>query len=41
MTESGALTLLGELERDYSSTPYVDQARLAVARVYVESNRAR
>ena len=37
--ESGALALLGELERDYSSTPYVDQARLAFARVYVESNR--
>jgi len=37
--ESGALTLLGELERDYSSTPYIDQARLAFARVYVESNR--
>jgi predicted negative regulator of RcsB-dependent stress response len=37
--ESGALTLLGELERDYSSTPYLDQARLAFARVYVESNR--
>jgi len=37
--ESGASTLLGELERDYSSTPYIDQARLAFARVYVESNR--
>jgi predicted negative regulator of RcsB-dependent stress response len=37
--ESGALTLLGELERDYPSTPYIDQARLAFARVYVESNR--
>jgi predicted negative regulator of RcsB-dependent stress response len=37
--ESGALTLLGQLERDYSSTPYVDQARLAFARVYVESDR--
>jgi len=37
--ESGALTLLGELERDYSSSPYVDQARLAFARVYVETNR--
>jgi predicted negative regulator of RcsB-dependent stress response len=37
--ESGALALLGELERDYSSTPYVDQARLAFARVYVESDR--
>ena len=37
--ESGALTLLGDLERDYASTPYLDQARLAFARVYVESNR--
>jgi predicted negative regulator of RcsB-dependent stress response len=35
---SGALVVLGELERDYSSTPYVDQAKLAAARVYVESN---
>ncbi|MGH8208616.1 MAG: YfgM family protein [Steroidobacteraceae bacterium] len=32
------LVLLGELERDYSSTPYVDQAKLAMARKYVESN---
>ena len=37
--ESGALSALGELEHDYSSTPYVDQAKLAFARVYVESNR--
>jgi predicted negative regulator of RcsB-dependent stress response len=37
--ESGALTLLGDLERAYASTPYIDQARLAFARVYVESNR--
>jgi predicted negative regulator of RcsB-dependent stress response len=37
--ESTAITALGELERNYSSTPYVDQARLAFARVYVESNR--
>jgi predicted negative regulator of RcsB-dependent stress response len=35
---TGALILLADLERDYSSTPYADQARLAVARVYVESN---
>lgn len=28
--------LLGELERDYSSSPYVDQAKLIAARVYVE-----
>lgn len=37
--QSSALPILGELERDYTSTPYVDQARLAVARVYVESNQ--
>jgi predicted negative regulator of RcsB-dependent stress response len=37
--ESAALVALGELEHDYSSTPYVDQAKLAFARVYVESNR--
>jgi predicted negative regulator of RcsB-dependent stress response len=37
--EPSALSALGELERDYSSTPYVDQARLAFARVYVDSNR--
>jgi predicted negative regulator of RcsB-dependent stress response len=36
---SGALVMLGELERDYASTPYVDQAKLAAARVYVESNQ--
>ena len=35
---TGALILLADLERDYSSTPYVDQARLAMARVYVEGN---
>jgi predicted negative regulator of RcsB-dependent stress response len=33
-----ALALLTDLERDYFSTPYLDQARLAVARVYVEDN---
>lgn len=37
--ESTALAALGELERDFSSTPYVDQAKLAFARVYVESDR--
>jgi predicted negative regulator of RcsB-dependent stress response len=37
--QSTALATLGELERDYSSTPYVDQGRLAVARFYVESNQ--
>jgi predicted negative regulator of RcsB-dependent stress response len=35
---SGGLVLVGEIERDYPSTPYVDQAKLAVARVYVESD---
>jgi predicted negative regulator of RcsB-dependent stress response len=31
-----ALVLLGELERDYASSPYTDQARLLAARVYVD-----
>jgi predicted negative regulator of RcsB-dependent stress response len=35
----GAMAILGELERDYSSTPYVDQGKLAAARVYVETNQ--
>jgi predicted negative regulator of RcsB-dependent stress response len=35
---TGALILMSDLERDYSSTPYLDQARLAFARAYVESN---
>jgi predicted negative regulator of RcsB-dependent stress response len=35
---TGALILLADLERDFSSTPYVDQAKLTFARVYVESN---
>ena len=33
-----ALVRLGELERDYPSTPYADQGRLLAARVYVEGN---
>lgn len=33
-----AFVLIGELEREYPSSPYVDQAKLAAARVYVESN---
>ena len=37
--QSGGLAILGDLERDYSSTPYVDQGRLAAARVYVENNQ--
>lgn len=32
-----ALVLLGELEREYSSSPYLEQARLTTARAYVES----
>ena len=35
---TGALMLVSELQRDYPSTPYVDQAHLAMARVYVDSN---
>jgi predicted negative regulator of RcsB-dependent stress response len=35
---SQAFVLIGELERDFSSSPYVDQAKLAAARVYVETN---
>jgi len=31
------LVLLGELERDYASSPYVDQAKLATARFYVDA----
>jgi predicted negative regulator of RcsB-dependent stress response len=32
-----AFVLLGELERDYASSPYVDQAKLLAARVYVDT----
>jgi predicted negative regulator of RcsB-dependent stress response len=32
-----ALVLLGEMERDYSSSAYLDQARLNAARAYVDS----
>ena len=31
-----ALVVLGELERDYGSSPYADQARLLAARVHVD-----
>ena len=31
-----SLVLLGELERDYSGSPYADQARLLAARMYVD-----
>jgi predicted negative regulator of RcsB-dependent stress response len=34
---TNALLTLGELERDYGSTPYVDQAKLTAARAYVDS----
>lgn len=34
---SQALVRLGQLERDYPASPYVDQARLSAARAYVES----
>jgi predicted negative regulator of RcsB-dependent stress response len=33
-----AFVRLGEIERDYPSSPYADQAKLLAARVYVESN---
>jgi len=32
-----AFVLLGELERDYATSPYVDQGRLMAARIYVDS----
>ncbi|HYL01586.1 MAG TPA: tetratricopeptide repeat protein [Steroidobacteraceae bacterium] len=32
-----AFQRLGEIERDYPSSPYADQAKLVAARVYVES----
>ncbi len=34
---SQAFVRLGEIERDYPSSPYADQAKLLAARVYVES----
>ncbi len=33
-----ALQLIDELQRDYAGSPYLDQANLAAARVFVESN---
>jgi len=33
-----AFMRLGELERDYGSSPYADQGKLLAARVYVEGN---
>lgn len=35
---SQALTVLGDLERDYAGSPYTDQAKLLAARVYVDDN---
>jgi predicted negative regulator of RcsB-dependent stress response len=35
---TGALMVVAELQRDYGSTPYVDQAHLAMARAYVDGN---
>ena len=34
-----ALTLIGELERDYTSSPYLDQAHLAEARIAVQNGQ--
>ena len=31
------MVILGELERDYASSPYVDQGKLIAAKVYVDS----
>jgi predicted negative regulator of RcsB-dependent stress response len=31
-------TLLGQLERDYPSSPYTEQAKMLAARIYVEGN---
>ena len=36
---SQALTLIGELEREHASSPYVDQAHLAEARIAVQSGQ--
>jgi predicted negative regulator of RcsB-dependent stress response len=36
---SQALTVLGELERDYAGSPYTDQAKLLSARVYVDEGQ--
>ncbi|MBS0418331.1 MAG: tetratricopeptide repeat protein [Proteobacteria bacterium] len=35
---TGGFVAVGELERDFPSSPYVDQAKLIAARVYVEDN---
>lgn len=37
--QSGAQALVADLERDYASTPYVDQGKLALVRVYVDTNQ--
>ncbi|MGH8220361.1 MAG: YfgM family protein [Steroidobacteraceae bacterium] len=36
---SRALELIGDLERDHAGSPYTDQANLAAARVFVETNQ--
>jgi predicted negative regulator of RcsB-dependent stress response len=36
---SQALTLIGELEREHTSSPYVDQAHLAEARIEVQNGQ--
>jgi predicted negative regulator of RcsB-dependent stress response len=36
---TGALSLLGDLEREHASSPYTDQAKLLAARVYVDDNQ--
>jgi len=37
--QARALALIGDLERDHAGSPYVDQANLAAARVFVETNQ--
>ena len=37
--QTGALILMSDLERDYGSTPYVDQGHLALARSYVDAKQ--
>jgi predicted negative regulator of RcsB-dependent stress response len=37
--QAGALALVGDLERDYGSTPYLDQGKLALVRVYVDTSQ--
>lgn len=37
--QTQALSLIGALEREHESSPYVDQAHLAEARIHVQSNQ--